>query len=103
MALPPAGPGVGAGAGSDPAGRRSRRLVGWPVAFILARPPSPRPGHGHRRGGARRGGGWWSSAQRPGDRLVYQVVCGGQPREVPVILRRPGQATGGLLVLGSGC
>jgi hypothetical protein len=56
MALTPAGPGVGAGAGSDPAARRSRRLVGWLVAFILARPPSPRPGHGHRRGGARRGG-----------------------------------------------
>jgi hypothetical protein len=33
-------------------------------------------------------GGWWSSAQRPGDRLVYQVVRGGQPREVPVTLRR---------------
>ena len=34
-------------------------------------------------------GGWWAPAHRPGDRLVYQVV-------------RPGPATGGLLVLGSG-
>jgi hypothetical protein len=36
MALTPADPRVGAGAGSDPAGRRSRRLLGWLVAFILA-------------------------------------------------------------------
>jgi hypothetical protein len=80
-----------------------------------------------------REGGWWAPAQRPGERLVYQVVRGGQPREVPVTLRRvevanrllqawgtilfvavlfvvvaylylrrPGPATGGLLVLGSG-
>jgi hypothetical protein len=79
------------------------------------------------------GGGWLAPAQRPGDRLVYQVVRGGQAREVPVTLRRaqvvdrlrqawgtilfvvglfvvvaylyarrPGPATGGLLVLGSG-
>jgi hypothetical protein len=79
------------------------------------------------------GGGWLAPAQRPGDRLVYQVVRDGQPREVPVTLRRvevvdrllrawgtilfvvllfvvmaylyarrPGPATGGLLVLGSG-
>jgi hypothetical protein len=78
-------------------------------------------------------GRWRASAQRPGDRLVYQVVRGGQVREEPVTLRRapvahgllqswgtilfvvalfvvvaylyarrPGPATGGLLVLGSG-
>jgi hypothetical protein len=78
-------------------------------------------------------GTWWAPAHRPGDRLVYQVVRGGQTREVPVTLRRaelvdrlrqawgtilfvvalfvvvaylyarrPGPATGGLLVLGSG-
>jgi hypothetical protein len=78
-------------------------------------------------------GDWWAPAHRPGDRLVYQVVRGGQTRAVPVTLRRaevadrlwqawgtilfvvalfvvvaylygrrPGPATGGLLVLGSG-
>lgn len=78
-------------------------------------------------------GTWWAPAHRPGDRLVYRVVRGGQTREVPVTLRRaevvdrlrqawgtilfvvvlfvvvaylyarrPGPATGGLLVLGSG-
>jgi two-component system NarL family sensor kinase len=78
-------------------------------------------------------GGWWAPAHRPGDRLVYQVVRGGQTRAVAVTLRRaevadrlwqawgtilfvvtlfvvvaylylrrPGPATGGLLVLGSG-
>jgi hypothetical protein len=78
-------------------------------------------------------GGWRASAQRPGDRLVYQVVRDGQPLAVPVTLRRagvvdrllqawgtilfvvllfvvvaylyarrPGPATGALLVLGSG-
>jgi hypothetical protein len=35
-----------------------------------------------------REGGWWAPAQRPGERLVDQVVRGGQPREVPVTLRR---------------
>jgi hypothetical protein len=33
-------------------------------------------------------GGWWAPAQRPGDRLVYQVVRDGQPRTVPVTLRQ---------------
>jgi hypothetical protein len=33
-----------------------------------------------------REGGWWAPPQRPGDRLVYQVVRGGQPQEVPVTL-----------------
>jgi hypothetical protein len=78
-------------------------------------------------------GGWLAPAQRSGDRLVYRVVRDGQPRAVPVTLRRaevvdrllrawgtilfvvllfvvvtylyarrPGPATGGLLVLGSG-
>ncbi|MFL6185254.1 MAG: hypothetical protein ACJ745_10565, partial [Actinomycetes bacterium] len=47
-------------------------------------------------------GGWWSSAQRPGDRLVYQVVRGGQPREVPVILRRAGPGHRGAPGAGSG-
>jgi hypothetical protein len=78
-------------------------------------------------------GGGRAPAHRPGDRLTYQVVRGGQTREVPVVLRqagladrllpawgtilfvvalfgvvvylyarRPGPATGALLVLGSG-
>jgi hypothetical protein len=173
MALTPAEPGARAGAEPDPAGRRSRRAVGWLVAFILAVgaafvlvrlvipgdgaevPPrtwawtgdgvlvqAPKDStlrdrdlvtaiDGVALGGA--GGRWRASAQRPGDRLVYQVVRGGQVREEPVTLRRaqvvqgllqswgtilfvvalfvvvaylyarrPGPATGGLLVLGSG-
>jgi hypothetical protein len=47
-------------------------------------------------------GGWWSAARRPGDRLVYQVVRGGQPREVPVILRRAGPGHRGAPGAGSG-
>jgi len=78
-------------------------------------------------------GGGPAPAYRPGDRLTYQLVRGGQNREVPVVLRRarladrllqawgtilfvvalfsvvvylfarrPGPATGALLVLGSG-
>jgi hypothetical protein len=42
------------------------------------------------------------AAQRPGDRLVYQVVRGGQPREVPVILRRAGPGHRGAPGAGSG-
>ena len=168
MALTPAAP----GAGVEPGGRRSRRLVGWLVALILAAGAAfvvmrlVTPGDGTQvppRTWAWTGdgvlvqaapdsplqdrdlvtaidgvalgadGGWWAPAHRPGDRLVYQVVRGGQPRAVPVTLRRaevadrlwqawgtilfvvllfvvvaylyarrPGPATGGLLVLGSG-
>ncbi len=168
MALTPAAP----GAGVEPDGRRSRRLVGWLVALILAAGAAfvvmrlVTPGDGTQvppRTWAWTGdgvlvqaapdsplqdrdlvtaidgvplgsdGGWWAPAHRPGDRLVYQVVRGGQPRAVPVTLRRaevadrlwqawstilfvvllfvvvaylyarrPGPATGGLLVLGSG-
>jgi hypothetical protein len=36
MALTPADPGAGSAVGADLAGRRSRRLVGWLVAVILA-------------------------------------------------------------------
>jgi hypothetical protein len=78
MALTPAGPGVGAGAGSDPAGRRSRRLVGWLVAFILAAGAAfvvlrlLTPGDGTQV--PPRTWAW------TGDGLVYQVVRGGQPR-----------------------
>jgi hypothetical protein len=78
MALTPAGPGVGAGAGSDPAGRRSRRLLGWLVAFILAAGAAfvvlrlLTPGDGTQV--PPRTWAW------TGDGLVYQVVRGGQPR-----------------------
>jgi hypothetical protein len=78
MALTPAGPRVGAGAGSDPAGRRSRRLLGWLVAFILAAGAAfvvlrlLTPGDGTQV--PPRTWAW------TGDGLVYQVVRGGQPR-----------------------
>jgi hypothetical protein len=78
MALTPADPRVGAGAGSDPAGRRSRRLLGWLVAFILAAGAAfvvlrlLTPGDGTQV--PPRTWAW------TGDGLVYQVVRGGQPR-----------------------
>ena len=39
-------------------------------------------------------GGWLAPAQRPGDRLVYQVVRDGQPLALPVTLRRAGVVDG---------
>jgi hypothetical protein len=88
MALTPAGPGSGQGPG------RTRPPAG-PAVWSAGWWPSSWRGLHHRDlvtaidGVALGGeGGWWSSAQRPGDRLVYQVVRGGQPREVPVTLRR---------------
>jgi hypothetical protein len=105
-------------AARGPARAPGRRPVGWLVAFILAAGAAfvvPRlltPGDGTQvppRTWAWTGdgvvvdrdlvtaidgvplgreGGWWAPPQRPGERLVYQVVRGGQPREVPVTLRR---------------